>query len=112
MANYLLKYFFAGYLAFSSGSYEANANFKPMEQKLYYIHVARTVVGNNSMFWAKKRQGYTCDLNKAGKYSEEEAYSQHRCRATDIPLLVSEVDKLAKSYFDIQDIDRIENGTK
>ena len=39
---------------------------------LYYIQ-NRLPVGNCVSWWAEGGHGYTCDLDRAGKYSEEEA---------------------------------------
>jgi hypothetical protein len=40
----------------------------------YYIQNRNAgYLGNSPMWWGLNRNGYTADLNKAGKYSEEEA---------------------------------------
>jgi len=47
----------------------------------FYILDSRTIVGNCALFWRPNGNGYTCDLNEAGLYTEEEAKSH---RDTDI----------------------------
>lgn len=39
---------------------------------LYYIRT-KGFVGNCLLFWRPKREGYTCNLDEAGKYEELEA---------------------------------------
>jgi hypothetical protein len=40
----------------------------------YYIQNKNAgYLGNSPMWWAKGRNGYTCDLNNAHKFTEEEA---------------------------------------
>lgn len=39
---------------------------------LYYIQT-KGFSGNCLLFWREKRQGYTCNLDDAGKYTEKEA---------------------------------------
>jgi hypothetical protein len=41
--------------------------------KLFYIQDCRQIVGNCAMWWAKNDAGYTCDLDEAGVYTEDEA---------------------------------------
>lgn len=59
---------------------------------MYYIQ-NKGYVGNCLLFWRPNRDGYTCDLDEAGKYSKEEADDICRTRPKeDIPHLVSLVD--------------------
>lgn len=46
-----------------------------MEEDKYYIR-NEGYLGNALIWWAKGNSGYTCDINKAGKYTEEEAKSK------------------------------------
>lgn len=41
-------------------------------EELFYIRTSG-YVGNSFVWWAKKGAGYTPDLNRAGKYTREEA---------------------------------------
>lgn len=52
--------------------------------KLYYIQDCRSIVGNCAVWWGPNRAGYTCNLNEAGVYTEEEALAQQSTRSTDI----------------------------
>lgn len=50
---------------------------------MFYIRDARGDVGNCVLWWCPNGQGYTCELDKAGKYTEQEAFGR---RDTDIPV--------------------------
>lgn len=43
----------------------------------------RQSVGNALLFWGPDRCGYFCDINKAGRYTEDEAKAQSRRRSSD-----------------------------
>lgn len=73
-----------------------------MSTELYYLQDTRGVVGNSALWWAKNRNGYTCDLNKAHVFTMKEAYDQHRSRPTDLPWPVSVVDPKAQRHADVQ----------
>ena len=49
----------------------------------YYIQDTRQVVGNCALWWAKESKGYTCELQQAGLFFEEEAREIARNRDTD-----------------------------
>jgi len=53
------------------------------EAERFYLLDIRTVVGNCALWWCPDGKGYTCELDKAGLYSRDEA---HRHRDTDIPI--------------------------
>lgn len=48
------------------------------------------------LFWAPNRCGYTTDLDRAGRYTKEQAESQHRLRETDIPRRLADLVVKAK----------------
>lgn len=50
----------------------------------YFLQDSRGLTGDNLMFWGENG-GYTSNLASAKLYSEDEAFSQNHCRATDIP---------------------------
>lgn len=52
---------------------------------LFYLQDSRGLTGENMMFWAKGRNGYTSDLRQAEPFTKENAVAQHQCRETDIP---------------------------
>lgn len=67
--------------------------------KLYYIR-NKGFVGNCWLFWREKGQGYTCDLNDAGKFTEEEARKICKSRPeADTMYLVEWIDKFAVRHF-------------
>ena len=49
---------------------------------LYYVQDIRQMVGNCIMWWAKNRQGYTCNLKEAGLYCGDDVETM---RSTDVP---------------------------
>lgn len=53
------------------------------EAKDYYVMDAREVVGNCALWWRPDSKGYTCDLHKAGLYTEAQTLTM---RYTDIPI--------------------------
>lgn len=68
---------------------------KPMkiDKQEFYIRDSRSDVGTSAMFWSSPG-GYTSDLNKAQAFTRDDAISQHMCRETDIPVLIS----IAREY--------------
>lgn len=53
------------------------------EPRTYYIQDTRTICGNCAMWWGKDSSGYTCNLDEAGVYDEEEARRIEKIRGTD-----------------------------
>lgn len=51
------------------------------EGRCFYILDARSVVGNCAVWWRPNAQGYTCNLDEAGLYTESQARSH---RVTDV----------------------------
>ena len=70
----------------------------------YYLQDTRGsgCVGNDILFWAKDRRGYTTDLSKAHIFTEEEAFRQHSCRKTDRPWPKPYIDERTRPAVDIQ----------
>ena len=59
-----------------------------MSENLYYIQDTRSVVGNCALWWRKDDQGYTCDIDDAGVYTEKAMRLRTRDRMTDKPFPV------------------------
>jgi len=57
----------------------------------YYIWDTRSVVGNCILWWRKESCGYTCNLDDAGQYDEDEAFRIERNRGTDVAVPVDMV---------------------
>jgi len=51
----------------------------------FYILDVRSIVGNCALWWRPNGHGYTCDLNDAGLYDEEEAKKRHRYTDVAVP---------------------------
>lgn len=58
---------------------------------LYVLQDSRSDADNQLLFWAKGATGYTTDLNKAHRFTHEEALEQQRDRGTDIPHRVGDL---------------------
>lgn len=69
---------------------------------MFYIQDSRQYVGNNILFWAKGGNGYTCHVDEAQKYTEEEANRIHENRSSDVPLKVEDVERASTLQVDIQ----------
>jgi hypothetical protein len=72
---------------------------------LYYIQDKRQYVGNCLLWWGKDRRGYTCDIDRAGVYTREEAFGQNSSRETDIPWPKEYIDKRLSRMADAQRLD-------
>ncbi len=72
------------------------------KQEMFYLQDARSYVGNCPLWWSKDRGGYTCDLDKAGLFTYEEAMKLHEDRSTDIPWKQLDVEKAVKRLVDAQ----------
>jgi len=73
-----------------------------MNEQMYYIQDSRDYVGNSPLWWGKNRSGYTCDIDKAGLYTEEDAMGQFNSRETDVPWKQEDVEKAVKRLVDHQ----------
>lgn len=72
----------------------------------FYIQDSRQMVGNCMLFWRPNRSGYTTDIDEAGVYTREEAYSQHKSRDTDVPWTVAYIRSHAKPRVDFQYVNK------
>ena len=76
--------------------------------KLYYVQDNRQYVGNCVLWWAKGRNGYTCDLDKAHVFDQGEM--ERLCgssdRATDVAWPKDEMDAIAHRHVDMQRLRR------
>jgi hypothetical protein len=64
-------------------------------EELYYIRT-EGYSGNTLIWWRPNSKGYTADLNKAGKYSKEEAKKICKGSQTELAYNVEKVDLLKK----------------
>ena len=53
------------------------------ESRKYFIQDRRQYIGNCVLWWRENSQGYTCNLDEAGVYTEEEV-KLRICRDTDV----------------------------
>lgn len=67
----------------------------------FYLRDSRSNTGDNATFWMKGG-GYGTDLSKCDIFTLEDAQKHHNSRASDVPLLKSEVDRLSISAVDCQ----------
>lgn len=71
---------------------------------LYYLQDSRTYVGNCPMWWALDNKGYTTRLDRAQKYTLDDAMRQHRVRPSDVPWPCNRIDAILRPTVDIQDM--------
>lgn len=69
---------------------------------MFYLQDSRSYVGNSPLWWAKGSGGYTCDLDKAELFTEEEAMKLFEDRSTDIPWKKEDVENAVKRLVDAQ----------
>lgn len=75
----------------------------PTVDQLYYLQDSRSFAGNNIIWWAKNKCGYTSDLKKAHVFEKDSAVRQNKRRATDIPWPKEYIDsKIHPVVVDIQ----------
>jgi hypothetical protein len=72
------------------------------ENDLYYIQDSRNYVGNSPLWWGENYGGYTCDIDKAGLYTKDEAMKLFDDRSTDIPWKKEDVEKAIRKTVDSQ----------
>lgn len=75
----------------------------------YYIMDTRSFAGNCVFFWRPNGGGYTCKVDEAGLFSEEEAQRIHKNRGTDVPVPEDFVKKAVSLHVDIQDLRRVQD---
>lgn len=74
---------------------------------MFYIQ-NRLPVGNCVQWWAEGGHGYTCDLDRAGKFTREEAMAIVRERPDiDKAWAVDDIDRMAIRHFDSQNLRRL-----
>jgi hypothetical protein len=56
---------------------------EPVDEPVFYVLDIRQPVGNCASWWCPGGKGYTCDVAKAGLYTEKQCASM---RETDIPV--------------------------
>ncbi len=61
-------------------------------EEMFYIRDARVIVGNCALWWCPGGHGYTCELDRAGKFTRAEAFGK---RETDIPVPCAVADAAA-----------------
>lgn len=72
-----------------------------MTEELFYLRDSRTDTGSNMMFW-QTGGGYTTNLQRAEAFTRSNAFAQHECRETDIPMPKALVDSRARFVVDMQ----------
>lgn len=83
---------------------EWNKSYK-IHKKEYYVQDSRGYVGNAVSWWGKNRAGYTCDIDEAGIYNEEEAAKICKNRKTDVMWEKDYIDQKISRYIDMQHLD-------
>jgi hypothetical protein len=69
-----------------------------MKNKMYYIRT-EGYSGNSLLWWRPNSQGYTTDLNKAGRYTKEEAESICKSSKSEVAYECDKVDNHPEAVF-------------
>ena len=77
--------------------------------KVFYLTSRHGNCGSNVMFHNKNGSGYGTDLDNLELFTIEDAQIESDHDIKSLPLLKSEVDKLAVMHVDMQHLDKIEN---
>lgn len=75
------------------------------KEEQFYLQDNRSYVGNDILWWAKDRAGYTTDLSKAHVFTRKEAIEQNQMRESDIPWPKAYVDARTRPAVDFQHVD-------
>lgn len=76
-----------------------------LSPQLYYIQEKDRIVGNSATWWRKNDQGYSCHLEEAGKYCEEEMIKRTK-DVEDVGWPVEDIDEMATRQVDVQKMHR------
>jgi len=68
----------------------------------FLVQDTRVFCGNNMVFWAKDRSGYTCHVDEAHVFTKEEARLVHRNRKSDKPWPLSVIRRNSTLQCDAQ----------
>lgn len=69
--------------------------------RLFLLQDSRSYVGNDMLFWMEGG-GYTTDVSKAERFTQEKAVDQNQCRETDIPWPVEYIEAKTRPAVDFQ----------
>lgn len=72
----------------------------------YYIQDTRSYVGNCAIWWRSEGKGYTCHIEEAGEFDEDEARNIERSRKSDKAWPVDTVRAAASMMVDMQRLRR------
>lgn len=75
-----------------------------VKKKEYYIRT-EGFNGDSLLWWRPNEGGYTMDLNKAGRYSEDDALSICRGSGTEAAYECNKVDNLKEGIFRVAHAD-------
>lgn len=70
----------------------------------FLLQDSRGNTGDRLMFWAKDGAGYTTNLDKAQRYTKEQATRQNECRETDLPWPLAYLVERLELAVDCQDL--------
>lgn len=81
---------------------------------MQYLILSDSTSDGMALWWRPDRCGYTTDLQRAGRYSKEEAESIQRIRGTDFPVPESAIGTIlqARLVVNIEDSNNVDELRK
>lgn len=83
---------------------------KPADADLYVLQDGRSHADNQLLFWSKNAEGYTTDLNKAHRFTHEQALAQQSIRETDTPHRIGDLMAATAVNIDRDQLASAKNG--
>ncbi len=88
------------------------ATTQPNKEELYYIQDRRSFLGNAVIWWGWNNNGYTPDIESAGKYTKEEAMKICKNRPSEVAWPVDYINSNTKARTMIVDMQYLDKDKR
>lgn len=82
------------------------------DPNLYVLQDSRSMADGRMLFWSEKARGYTTDLERAHRFTKQEAIAQNEDRETDIPHRVGDLSPASPSMREAAARDQVAQSKK